>query len=137
MDSEKVRAFRFARGTSGCVEVTWKRDAGLSEPWQGIDGPDSVGFIVLRSRPLTPPAVLPAAPANELEKKFELRGVYCAAIRRLCELHGTPEAPDFNKHIVETGEVPLGPAVDARDTYDGRLHRFGVDGSTATIRYVQ
>jgi len=134
---EKVGAFRVRRGAGGNVEVTFKRHAILNQPWHGINGPDSPGFIVLRSRPLLAPRILgPVPERNQLHQQHEQRGVASKIIRQLCEMHGTPDAVDFNLSIVRTGTLPLGAAVDATESYDGRVHMFGRAGAQTQIRYV-
>ena len=135
-DPTKVCAFRITRGSTGQVEVMWKRDAVLNTPWYGINGPNSPGFIVLRSRPIrAPTSRLPEPERNNKMLERARRGVACDAIRKLCASQGTPDVPEWNLRIVETGKLPLGAAVEATESYEGRLYKFGLPGSEVHIRY--
>jgi hypothetical protein len=136
-EPDDVGAFRIKRTAGRLIEVAWKPNAILGMPWHGIKGPDSPGFIVLRSRPLGIPRLIQArTEPSKKRRKAQRHGVCGAAIRKLCEMHEAPEAPSWNERILTTGELPLGRPLERYESYSGQLFEFGLIGSLSAIRYV-
>ena len=112
---DTVGAFRIARGKGGLVEVHWKPTATLHTPWLGIDGPDSTGFSVLRSRPMTRPKdLMPSVDRNKKRRDTLLQDISSTTIKELLDLHQAPDARDWLIKHAQTQRLQLGQALEQR-----------------------